>query len=114
MRCWTTGRGTLLVEIETPAGEVDYGPLYRELDLQGAPVQTFRAYAYSVQEYLGTYHYRVDDASLVECWTQESDRGPAQVVEELDQRQDPATRSSECACMVRFARVPVAVTRCAT
>lgn len=31
-----------------------------------------------------------------------------------DQWQDPATRSSERACIVPFASVPVAVTRCAT
>lgn len=81
MRCWTTGQGTLLVEIEAMHGAVDYGPLYREFDVQGALVQTYRPYAYSVQEILGTYRYRVERGSLVESWTEESDRGGPRTVE---------------------------------
>src|SRR5262249_1626843 len=81
MRCWTTADGTVLVEVEPPADRVNYGPLYREFDTAGALRQTYRPLAYSVQEYLGSYPYRVEHASLIECRTEESDRGGPKVVE---------------------------------
>jgi hypothetical protein len=79
MRCWKTREGTLIIECEPLAGQVSYGPIYREVDLAGTVLRSYTPYGYSDQECSGEYRYAIERDVLVERWTEDRDRGAARV-----------------------------------
>jgi len=79
MRCWNTREGTLIVECEPLADRTYYGAVYREVDLAGGLLRSYKPYGYSVQECVGDYTYAVEGEVLVERWTEDRDRGEPSV-----------------------------------